>query len=209
MRLLTHLSRSHWILLAVNAAYLFPLAGWFALTGDWEFFGYVLFLIFLLVVLLATIHKTHFPTWLLAMLSVWAAVHMAGGLVTIGDNVLYWLQLVHIWGEGDSYVLRFDQIVHFYGFFVTTFVAYWILLPQLKPGFRLGAIAFVAMLASMGFGAINEILEFIAVIFVPDNGVGGYYNTAIDIVANGLGALTAAIIIVSTKLGVEDSSERE
>jgi uncharacterized membrane protein YjdF len=155
----------------------------------------------LLVLLMATIHKTHFPVWLLAMLSVWAALHMAGGAVHVGSGVLYGLHLFHVVGSGDAYVLRYDQVVHFYGFFVATLVAYWLLLPQLKSAFRPGAIAFVAFLAGMGFGALNEIIEFMAVLAVPDNGVGGYYNTAIDLCANALGALTAALAIVYSKLG--------
>lgn len=53
----------------------------------------------------------------------------------------------------------------------------------------------------MGFGALNEIIEFMTVLVVPDNGVGGYYNTAIDLCANALGALVAALIITYSKLG--------
>lgn len=191
-----HLTRAQWALVVLNAAYLLPLTLWFGIQGDWEFLWYVGFVILLVVILLTTIHKTHFPTWLLGMLSVWAALHMAGGSVVVDGTVLYWKELWHIVGEGDSYVLRFDQIVHFYGFFVTTFVAYWLLLPHLRPGFRVGMIAFIAMFVSMGFGAFNEIIEFITVLFVPENGVGGYYNTAIDLVSNCLGALTAAFFIV-------------
>jgi uncharacterized membrane protein YjdF len=203
MKFFQNFSRAHWILLGVNALYLIPLALQFALKGDWEFFGYVFFLIALVFILITTIHKTHFPIWLLWMLSLWGMVHISGGYFVIDGNVLYWKELFHIVGSGDSYVLRFDQLVHFYGFFTTTFVAYWLLLPQLKENFRLGIIAFVAMLASMGFGAINEIIEFITVLLVPDNGVGGYYNTAIDIVTNGLGALCASLVIVYGKVGLK------
>jgi putative membrane protein len=193
--------------MALNGAYLIPLAAWFAVQGDWEFLGYIGFVVALVAILMATIHKTHFPVWLLALLSVWAALHMAGGALVIGDHVLYWHHLVHIVGSGDAYVLRFDQLVHFYGFFTATFVAYWLLLPQLRPGFRLGAVAFVAALAGMGFGALNEIVEFITVLAVPENGVGGYYNTAIDIVANALGATVAAVVIAYGKVGYRDARQ--
>jgi len=199
--MVTHLTRAHWILIAVNAAYLVPLAVMLAARGDWEFLGYVSQVIALLVLLMATIKKTHFPVWLLALLSIWAALHMAGGAVTVGDGVLYAWQIVHIVGSGDAYVLKYDQVIHFYGFFVATFVAYWLLLPQLKSVWRPGSIAFVAMLAGMGFGAMNEIIEFIAVLTAPETGVGGYYNTAIDMVANALGALAAALIIAYSSVG--------
>ena len=45
----------------------------------------------------------------------------------------------------------------------------------------------------MGVGALNEIIEFIAVLSVPDNNVGGYYNTVLDIVFNTIGALFAVV----------------
>ena len=133
-----HFTRSHYILIIINALYLGPLAIKFLIEGNWEFFAYVGQVIALLVLLMATIKKTHFPVWLLALLSGWAALHMAGGAVHIGDGVLYAYKFFHIVGEGDSYVLKYDQVIHFYGFFTTAFVAYWLMLPQLKPGPALG-----------------------------------------------------------------------
>jgi hypothetical protein len=47
----------------------------------------------------------------------------------------------------------------------------------------------------MGLGAVNEIIEFIAVLSVPDTNVGGYYNTALDLVFNGAGAVIAMVIV--------------
>jgi putative membrane protein len=46
-----------------------------------------------------------------------------------------------------------------------------------------------------GLGAINEVLEFLAVVSVPDTNVGGYENTALDLVCNLLGALLAVIFL--------------
>lgn len=39
--------------------------------------------------------------------------------------------------------------------------------------------------------SMNEIVEFSATVLVPDTNVGGYENTAIDLVANLLGACLA------------------
>jgi hypothetical protein len=47
----------------------------------------------------------------------------------------------------------------------------------------------------MGFGALNEVIEFIAVLTIPHTNVGGYINTGWDLVFNLLGALTAAAAI--------------
>lgn len=197
------MKKEHKILIFINALYLVPLFVYFLIEGKWEFLAYVGQVIALLVLLMATIRKTQFPSWLLVMLSVWAGLHMAGGSVIVDGSVLYAYHFFHIVGSGDSYVLRYDQLIHFFGFFTTTFVAYWLLLPQLKQQFRLGAVVFIAILASMGFGAINEIIEFMAVLAVPETGVGGYYNTAIDLVANALGALTAGLLIVAYKIVVD------
>ena len=45
--------------------------------------------------------------------------------------------------------------------------------------------------AGMGFGAFNEIVEFVATLTVPDTNVGGYINTGWDLVANMVGAIMA------------------
>ena len=37
--------------------------------------------------------------------------------------------------------------------------------------------------------------QFSAVLMVPDTNVGGYYNTALDLCFNGLGAVVAVVII--------------
>ena len=38
-------------------------------------------------------------------------------------------------------------------------------------------------------------IEFTAVLMVPDTNVGGYYNTALDLVFNFAGALIALLIL--------------
>ena len=47
----------------------------------------------------------------------------------------------------------------------------------------------------MGLGAVNEIIEFSAVLAVPETNVGGYYNTALDLVFNGSGAILAMWLV--------------
>ncbi len=44
----------------------------------------------------------------------------------------------------------------------------------------------------LGVGGLNEIVEFIAVLTIPETGVGGYDNTLWDMVFNLLGACAAA-----------------
>jgi hypothetical protein len=53
----------------------------------------------------------------------------------------------------------------------------------------------------MGFGAANEVVEFIASQMIAGTNVGGYINTGWDLVANSLGALLAAVGIYGLDSG--------
>ena len=44
----------------------------------------------------------------------------------------------------------------------------------------------------MGFGAANEVVEFIATRILPETNVGGYENTGWDLVFDLIGAVIAA-----------------
>jgi hypothetical protein len=52
------------------------------------------------------------------------------------------------------------------------------------------------ILISLGIGALNELIELIAVVFLgATEGVGGYINNALDIVFNLFGAVISCIYI--------------
>ena len=53
----------------------------------------------------------------------------------------------------------------------------------------------------MGFGALNELVEFVATLIVPETNVGGYLNTGWDLVANLFGATLVAKLIWITGRG--------
>jgi hypothetical protein len=129
---------------------------------------------------------------------------MAGGLVPVpaswaiqGDvRVLYSLWLV----PGH---LKYDHLVHAYGFGVTTWVCWQALeraIAALAPPARakarpnLGLLTLCAA-AAMGFGALNEVVEFAATLLVPETNVGGYVNTGWDLVSNLTGAVVAALVL--------------
>jgi uncharacterized membrane protein YjdF len=138
---------------------------------------------------------------LLWAFSFWGLLHMAGGLCPLppdwpynGDQaVLYSLWLI-------PQKLKYDQIVHAFGFGVTTWLCWHIVTQsfrQLDGGTvrpTLGVLTLCAA-AGIGFGALNEVIEFIAVLTIPNTNVGGYENTSWDMVANLVGAITAATII--------------
>ena len=68
--------------------------------------------------------------------------------------------------------------------------------PDPQPG--LGSLTLCAA-AAMGFGALNEVVEFIATLLVPETNVGGYINTGWDLVSNLCGTILAALAIRVTR----------
>ena len=118
-------------------------------------------------------------------LSAWGLLHMAGGTLQLWGTTLYNLQLIPV-------VLRYDQFVHTLGFGTVTLVCHHLLLPHLKPqSSRRWLIRSLVVLMGCGVGALNEIVEFIAVKTVPETNVGGYDNTLFDLVFNLIGAVLA------------------
>jgi len=47
----------------------------------------------------------------------------------------------------------------------------------------------------MGISALNEVIEFSTVVFFNSTGVGGYYNNALDLVFNAIGAAIAVLFM--------------
>jgi putative membrane protein len=94
---------------------------------------------------------------------------------------------------GDFYVLKYDQIVHAYLYGLVAIMALHII-RELKPTVsRAGTTILLAILTASGIGALNEIMEFLISLNMK-NGVGGYENTMLDIIANLLGAVVATLL---------------
>jgi hypothetical protein len=171
-------------------------------TGNSEFVFYI-GVMFVLIAIVGVVHwHVGLSIGVLAALSVWGLAHMAGGLVPVPES----------WPiEGDKRVLyswwiipdrlKYDQVVHAFGFGTTTCVAWEALRASIArrlnvPAHELrptGAWLLLCAVAGMGFGAANEVVEFVATLLMPDTNVGGYVNTGWDLVSNGIGCTVAAI----------------
>lgn len=187
------MKKSHWILFLFNLNYLILFSIYFVSLGNYEFVWYAFVVLFFVILLVGTIEKTKFDNWILWSLSIWGLLHMAGGGIHVGDGVLYGLKLIPIYETADFFVLRFDQFVHFYGFGVATLVVCHLL----KSGnFRVSnkLFYFIAIIGGMGLGALNELIEFIAVLAFPQTGVGGYFNTGWDLMFNMFGTVFAVFV---------------
>lgn len=172
-----------------------------AVAGNREFVFYIAVMLVLIAVVVRLHLRLGLPAALLWALTAWGLLHMAGGLVPLPAGwphdgphaVLYSLWLVPGW-------LKYDQLVHAYGFGTTTWLCWHAsstLLRSadggpLRPSFGLLTLA---VAAGAGFGALNEVVEFIAVLTLPETNVGGYINTGWDLVSNLTGAVLAALAI--------------
>lgn len=119
-------------------------------------------------------------------LAAWGLAHMVGGLIEISGEVVYNRSL----GGGE---LRFDKIVHFFGFGFATLASFEILAAAFGASSSSRSLALTAFFVGLGLGAINETIEFLITRLPGDSNVGGFSNTGWDLVANTLGAATAAL----------------
>ncbi len=191
-------------LLAFNAAYLLAATVVAASRKNGEFAFYLVVMLLLGAVVIAVHRRVNLSRGVLWGLSIWGLAHMAGGLVSVpegwpinGDiRVLYSLWLIPDY-------LKYDHIVHAFGFGVTTWLCWQGLrriladhaqqpVESIRP--TLGMLTLV-MAAGMGFGAMNEVVEFVATLMMPETNVGGYINTGWDLVSNLTGCLLAAVLI--------------
>ena len=169
-------------------------------SGNDEFLFYIAVMFVLIALVWAVDRSVTLSRGALWALSLWGLAHMAGGLLTVPaawpvsseSRVLYTLWLI-------PERLKYDHLVHAYGFGVTTWVCWQGLRAALRhrgaaqnPTFGLLVLA---VAAGLGFGALNEVIEFAATLSLPETNVGGYLNTGWDLVANLVGATGAAILI--------------
>lgn len=179
-------------LLVFTLAYIGVSAFYFTREGNFEFIWYAVTMLVVLAFVVVTIGKSNLPTWLLFLLCLWGLLHILGGGLMVGDNVLYAYVLYPIWLDGDFTVLKYDQVIHFYGFGLVALLTFCLL--RRTTALQNRWIGFLSVFVAMGVGALNEMIEFFAVLSVPETGVGGYYNTGLDIVSNTLGAIMASLI---------------
>lgn len=184
-----------------NAVYMIAAVGSSMAKGNKEFIFYILVMLVLIGVMSLVHRMVGLSRPLLWALSAWGMLHMAGGLVPVpggwpyqGEHaVLYSLWLI-------PEKLKYDQLVHAYGFGITTWLCWHALTASLRQRFVIQLQPSFGMLtlcvaAGVGFGALNEVIEFIAVLTIPNTNVGGYENTGWDLIANLVGATMAAGII--------------
>lgn len=201
MKFLRILDRRYHVIL-FTLIYLLIAANYAWRLENWEFVFYVFVVFFLSLIVLVIHSRVRFSSGVLWTLSVWGLFHLLGGLINVP---LSWpveegtKHVLYNWWIIPPHYLKYDHVMHIYGFGIATWVCWQVLRPMLEVEKPTPSILSIAVLASMGLGACNEIIEFFGVMFLEETNVGGYFNTAWDLVSNLVGAVGAAVIIAVGK----------
>jgi VanZ family protein len=182
---------------AFTGAYMVAFGALAAAQGNREFLFYLAVMLVLIGMVWAVHARVGFSRGVVWLLAVWGLMHMAGGTVPIPERLTD--------GEGALPVLyslrpapwlpRYDQWTHVFGFFSATLASAQALRAATRPA-RIGVgFACAAGLMGMGFGALNEVVEFIATRLLAETNVGGYVNTGWDLVSNAIGAAIGMVVV--------------
>ena len=159
---------------------------------NYEFLLYAVTVVILIIILYKTDQYFKYKKLGLWLFNIWLVLHILGGLASYQDVRFYDLMLLNLVGD-PYYILKYDQFVHFYCYVVMSILMWSVVQNIMKQDASSAVVCVVTILAASSIGAINEIIEFFAVVVLDTDGVGGYINTAIDLVANLLGAIVGTI----------------
>jgi putative membrane protein len=148
-----------------------------------EFFIYAVVILAAIVALWWVFRRQPFDTAILVLVQVGILMHFAGAFVVLDGGRLYDAHLLGI---------RYDKYVHFVNAFTTTMLVGRLFRFQGIPLTVVNRIFLLGMV--MGCGAFIEIVEYLVVQTVPNNGVGGYDNNMQDLIANMCGALSYVLL---------------
>jgi hypothetical protein len=184
----------HIVLLILNITILTAFGTAFLLKRNFEFVIYVGVIIVCLALIVLTFFRVCYSAATLVGLTAWSMLHLAGGGVYINGVRLYEIILIPL---STKYpILRYDQFVHTFGFAAATLTMFDLLRPLIKENLQhFVALSIVVIMAGLGVGAFNEIVEVLVSAVIPSSGVGGYLNTALDLIADLVGSLLAMAYI--------------
>lgn len=152
--------------------------------------------LYYIIIILPVIAVTSFlqkrlriPGTIFVLVTLLFVFHVLGGAVYINDVRLY---------DMEFFGIGFDNYVHFYGSFASSFLVYNLILPYIKPTKKWYDVylQLILILMTAGLGTLVEVVEFSGVVLVAADGVGDYANNALDLVVNLLGAIVGSFVIM-------------
>jgi putative membrane protein len=166
----------------------------FVIRGNYEFLIYAFTLFPLIWIVTKTDKMFNYSGLAKWGFAVWMFLHVIGGSIKFHGVRLYDTIFFNL--VADPYnILRYDQVIHTFCYFVFTLFVYAVVVSMSKPKTNKLQIMIIAFIGSMGVSALNEIIEFGAVAFLGSEGVGGYFNNALDLVFNAIGAVAALLFM--------------
>jgi hypothetical protein len=188
------LTKAQKTLLGLNIAVVLGFGWYFLQALNYEFVAYAVTIAIVTAALFGTLRWSRFSNGIIVGVTIWGILHMLGGSVMTSDGVLYAWRIIPIFdGGGEFFILKYDQVVHAYLYGVVGVMFLHLLREVVGIRNHLPLIAATAIFAAAGFSIINEIVEFLAVVNIPETGVGGYHNTVLDMIFNLGGALVAVL----------------
>jgi putative membrane protein len=151
-----------------------------------EFFIYAAVILGFIVALWLVFRRYQFDTTLLAIVQLGIVMHFMGAFVQVNGGRLYDAHLIGI---------RFDKYVHFVNAFGASLLISRLFRIQQIPLTPVNRV--FVLLVVLGLGGIVEIVEYLVLLTVPNNGVGGYDNNMQDLIANLCGSLSFLILGVA------------
>jgi uncharacterized membrane protein YjdF len=157
-----------------------------------EFLIYSVAILVLLLLITFADKYINFSSLALYFFDAWMVLHIIGGYTSIAGIRTYDYVIFNIVGDPFN-ILKFDQFIHLFCYIGMGLLMHDVVI-RYAPKAHKFAVSLIAILAACGIGALNEFIEFFAVVILDTQGVGGYYNTALDIVFNTIGASISSLI---------------
>lgn len=138
---------------------------------------------------------------LLWSLSLWGLLNLAGQIIPLPPEVPTkdsTQTLGELWLVREIFI--YDNLVHFYGFAVATWVSWQTLCRIIHTRYQRRLMPTIGLLllvvtSSMGYGALNEMIEFLTQLIFNLQHSDTYHSTCWDMIINTLGAMIAAVMI--------------
>jgi len=148
-----------------------------------EFFFYATVIYAVILFFWIKLRHMKIPVYILILFEIMILLHFAAAFVEVNGHRLYDLRLFKV---------RFDKVVHFFNALLGTIITFYFF--QKNKCHITLFMMMMTVFSVLGVGAIIEIAEYIVTLTVKNNGVGAYNNNMLDLVANFLGSLTAALL---------------
>ncbi|MCK5612217.1 DUF2238 domain-containing protein [Candidatus Pacearchaeota archaeon] len=167
----------------------------FVLSGNYEFLAYSLIVGILIYAIIKTDEKFKYPTLAKWGFALWLFLHASGGYFYFSGVRLYDTILIQLASE-PYFILRYDQLMHIYAYFIVAFFIYAIFKKITKKKFSKSMAFFIVFFATVGTGSLYESVEFSTTIFYPAGGVGTYVNNQLDLIFNAIGAFLGTWFVI-------------